>query len=219
MYGLVDVNTTPPYQYGLAPIDSVVTPTVSVHTELGELVPTSSYGDGVAWDTGNHRALARSINNLQDHKTAHQSPGLVGTLTNTLGGGVYQLVYMRKVFFGIQRFGAGFGFGYLSRSASAKIWFRSSSGAAVNARITLAANRITDAYLTEVSATAAGYQWVAPFSQGVVTTPATTAWGTSTEVLLDLRCLDGEGCAWVAIELAAACETKGFAQLIERERT
>lgn len=210
--GLI-VNATPPYQYGLAPV-ATVSPTVAVHTELAEIVSTSCYGDGVALDTGNYRALARTINNLQDHKTAHQSPWLTGTpVTKTLTG-TYELVATRKVFMGCQQQIARNG-----RKVAVKLWFRSSTGAAVTARVTLSRSRVTSPYLVEATSTAAGYAWPGPCSQVVLTTSASTTWETSSEASLDLGVLNPDGSAWLSIELTTGCETRGFAQVIERERT
>jgi hypothetical protein len=207
-------NVSASYQYGLAGLNAV-TPTAASHTDGYEyLNTTTTYGDGASLDVAAYTSLARTINNLTDHRTAHQAPALgVRVLDNKAGGSAYQLMYMAKRFFGIGHYT-----GNIKRYAYASVWFRSATGAATSVRVTLSKNRITYPGVTSfVSPSTAGYVWTLPYSQGTATTSSTT-WSTSSEIQLDLANLDAYGCGWISIEVSADGEFRGLAQLIERER-
>ncbi len=198
------LDTSPAFHYGL-PQTSTIAPTADAHSELAELDPTGvSYGDGLPLDTGYHRALIRTVNNLMDHKTAHQSPALANTAFTT-GLLLWDLRVLSRRHFGIQSLGL------VRRVAACAVWFRSTSGAPVEIRVTLCPTRPR-------ATTLGDFTWPSPNSQVIFSTSSTT-WATSSEDELDLRYLDQYGCAWIGIELKGPAECRGLAQLIERERT
>lgn len=206
------------YEWGLAGINTI-TPSPPVHTDPCEHVPATAYGDGAALDTANHRALARTIDNLMNHRTAHQSPALgVTVMKNTKSGltGSFQLVYMAKKFFGVGKYGVG---APTRRSAWASLFLRRDKAGTATARVTLARSPMTAPYLVSATATVAGYAWGGAYSQFTTTTAGGTTWVTTAEQALDLAVLDADGCAWLCIELDAGAECRGIAQCIERERT
>jgi hypothetical protein len=218
--GLVDGVPVHAYQYGLAGIDTT-TPTAPSHTDGCEYIADLAVTDGSPFDTGNHKSLARTINNLMDHRTAHQHPSLGKTVMVGDPRGVgapYRLAWTAYHFFGVGRYGAAGATGAsVRRFLYASLFMRSNTAATAHGRVTLSRYRISDAYLTEYNATAPGYRWTGPYSQVTFSAPNAT-WITTAEGALDMSVLDVYGGAWVSIELDGLAQSLGLAQLVERER-
>jgi hypothetical protein len=201
--GLVE-STTAPFQYTLSTSAGVLSP-IS-HTVPAEHHAALDDGDGKPRDTGNDAGLARTINNLIDHKTAHQSPGLDFTERANDSVSGYVLTYLKKVFVGSGTVGLG---GSVSRVLAVAPFFRSKTGASVTVRVTLCSNRPVSSSYTDVAFTAF-------VSQASWSTTSTT-YVTGAEATLDLGVINGTG--WLAIEITEHCATRGLTQCIQRERT
>lgn len=195
-----------PYNYGDTQIDA--TPhTAADHTELPARHATVAYGDGKPRDTGYERDAVRMINNLWDHKTAHQTPVLWNTalVAVTAGASEFDLLAMCPVFCGPQVLTGG-----MERYLWVAPFFRSNSGGSVTCRITLCAYGVFDDSLTDV---------VIPGAVDQVTfTTSSTTWATPAEQKLDLRLLGALGYGFILIEGNDDLEIRGLAQAIERER-
>ncbi len=203
--GLVD-GTAPPFQFGIQPIAATLF-TAEDHTQLAELDPTGiSTATDIAYDTGYHRAIVRTINNLMDHKTAHQSPVLSCTAAGYgFGSGTWILKFLQKHHFGVQSLGL------VGRAIAVAPWLKGDGVSPIPVRVSLCPFLPTGASLSDVV-------WPAPVQQVTFTTSLST-WSTATEQLLDLRILDHYGNAWIGIEVGQFASCRGLAQLIERERT
>ena len=206
------IQGSPAYLYGLA--GPGIAFTSMAHTELAELeVPASiaSSGDGVAYDTGYHRAIAATINNFMDHKSAQQGSALTTSALVYASAGApdWVLVETKKRFFGVGSLGI------VRRLLAVAPWLRSTAGTS-SVRVTLSATRPR----RKASATGEYDDVVfsAPYSQATFTSSSAT-WATATEDYLDLRYLDAQGCCYISIECKATAQTRGLALCIVRERT
>lgn len=201
-------NLAPPYHYALSG-PTGVTVTEPAHTELAELDPTGiCAGDGVALDTGYHLALAKTVNNFIDHKSAQQGPNLTGIVIDfpsSIGSPDFTLVAMQRRYFGKATIG-----GLVRRLLTIAPWLRATSGTS-EVRVTLSPYRPRGDTFEDVV-------WSQPYSQ-VTFSSSTSTWATATSQDLDLRYLDAEGCCWIGIELAENAETRCIAQCRVKERT
>ncbi len=203
--GLIQ-STYAPFQFGIQPISTVAF-TPETHASLAELDPTGvSATTDMPYDTGYHRGIVRTINNLMDHKTAHQSPILCTTAAGYgFGSGTWILKFLQKHHFGRQSLGL------VGRAVAVAPWIKGDGVTSVPIRVSLCPFIPSGSSLSDVV-------WPAPVQQATFITTLST-WATATEQLLDLRILDAYGNAWIGIEVGQFGETRGLAQMIERERT
>jgi hypothetical protein len=181
-------------------------------TEAAELIPTNSYGDGIANDTGVTRALITSVNQFIDRKSAHQCPMLWHYEDGSGSFSFYVTLWTGLVYLGQDIVGSTVG-----RAAAIAPFYKSGGGDAY-LRVTLsntpplAANgsdgsgldtaRFTDAF--------ASAEWIT----------SNTTYETGTTQLLDLNTKSIEaGYVWVTIEGHDNVYTKGLAKFIEGPRT
>lgn len=91
-----------PYQYTSTQEPYAWTPPAG---ELAELAPTVSYGDGVAFDIGTERSLARTMNQIIDRKTAHQTSPQGPRLAQQIGATIWSIQGMIPIFLGTEMLG------------------------------------------------------------------------------------------------------------------
>jgi hypothetical protein len=216
--GVVETTpTVPAFEYGLTAVNTA-TFTAADHTQQCEYLLLGLGGVGVLAgqpdDVGTHKALVQSVNNLFNHRTAHQSPSLGKTILTGGATGRWTIRELKKRFFGIGRYGLG---AATNRYAYAAPFLRLSKGASASVRVTFARARPLDGYIVAATGALAGYTWSYPVAQQTFTTTS-ASWTTATELPFDLSVLDSFGCCWVAIELDDSVECRGLATCIERER-
>lgn len=191
-----------PFTFGLGQTGAA---TLEDHTAPSELVPTASYGDGVARDVGNERALIRSLNNFICHKSAKQSPALEATVRTQSSAGTRVLCIIPKFF------GALPSTGSVTRYLSVAPWMRSSTGASVTITVTLARYYPVDDSLASMTIDD-------PKVSATFTTSSTT-WQTPTPVDLDMRgIVDDGGRAVIIIESTQNGSIRGLAVCRQSER-
>lgn len=190
-------------QYALAqPAGSFTT---ASYAEVCERVATATAGDGAALDVGADVALARNTNWLLDHGTVRQSPALSNSvLTNTVGG--FKAVLHSAIFINSATLPAN-----VIRKLYVAPFMRSTDGSSAQCRVTLMRAPTVSNSFYDVTR-------MAPYAEATFTTTSTT-WGTATEQGLDLAGIpNGDGLAWLLVEINTKCETRGLGQCVERWR-
>lgn len=124
-----------PFQYAVGfPALTITAYTANSAADPVELMPTSSYGDGVGLDVGTQAAVARLINNMLDYKTAVSTPYLQNTeLSGAAATGTWLLVLVLPISLTQEILTTT-----VNRVLSVAPHFKSSDGASASVRITLA---------------------------------------------------------------------------------
>jgi hypothetical protein len=179
------------------------------HTNLPEMVPSSTYTDGAPLDVGHVRAMIRAANNLLDYKTAIKAPKMfTSEISNTdVTGTSYKLVDYWPVFLGAEVPTAT-----VVRQIATSVMARSTDGTSTKIRVTLSRNRPTASTLTDVTfaGTYSQVEWT-----GIT---STTAAVQSTAYLPVNVKQPGVNTAWVCVELGYKCACWGVAKFEEGAR-
>ena len=181
--------------------------------DKAEIVATNTHGDGVAMDAGTDRALATTINNFIDYKSAHQAPCLWSEYTETTNTYPYFTpIYMGPVYIGNDSLTAT-----VTRDLTVSVWMRSSAGAAAYIRVTLSRIPPADAPAVAVGVDSA-VAFTDHFSSAEWNTTSTT-WAASTDATLSIAVKDlFFGYAWLTIEKKGEGQSRGLAKCIEGPR-
>lgn len=201
-------NVAQPYEWSASqeplPIDT------NIATDKPEFVAAGAYGDGRAFDVGHERAIARLANSLNDSKTAHQTPLMIGTSFGSSGASFWGLNCIIPVFFGMEQTSNSIA-RYLTVAPSMKT---TSANAVGFVRVTLSKER-------PVNAPGSGptFQSVAyanTFAQQTwSTTSPSTAWTVGEDRQLNLLAKNGYGWAWLVIETFNLGLCRGLTKCIE----
>lgn len=178
--------------------------TLSVHTEPGELLPTLSYGDGVAIDTGTDYALATTANWIQDHHTKHMSPMLAPVPVSYASGSGFKTLMFSYIYLGQGAQSSG-----ARRYLNVAPFFRSTDGSSVTLRVTLLRNKPTSNVIVDATLPP-------PYAQVTFTT--TSNWNTPATAALETSVLGVGGEGFILIEGTQKCETYGLASVTESHR-
>lgn len=182
------------------------------------MIPTMLYADGRPRDVGTDRALANSLNQYVDRKSAHQSPWLDNAhYAGDNTGNVNDRIALRviPVFFGTEHLSAT-----VERFVTVAPWLRSATGGSAIFTITL--SEMLPTYPPGVGFSDASFRPSFPgrFSQYTWTTTSTT-WTTAAETSLSLGVKNLIlGYAFLVLETNAmgTAECRGFAKFIESAR-
>lgn len=203
--GLLESSGSP-YQYGIQGNPSSFT--VNTGSELAELYAQISYGDGKPRDVGADRGIIRTLNNLIDYRTAKQGGWLCNTVlentTYSTGGG-YQLAFLKPFFIGSETYPVT-----IQRKLRIAPFFRSSTGASANLRVTISPYPTSSTSKNDVS-------FYTPNTSVVFTTSSTT-WATATEQDIPLTFRPSDGIIWIHVELGIHCQTRGLGLCKESQR-
>ena len=190
----------------------------SNQTELAELVPNLCYGDGRPWDVGHDQAIARSINQYIDHKSAHQSPYLHNAtllLYDEITVAWFTMAF-GPIFVGTEHLSST-----VTRTLTVAPWFRSQNGNAAKLRITIMRSPPVAAGIGFLP----GEQYRNSvyndhFSQSAEYSTSSTTWQMGADANLSLNTKDiFFGFVWVLIEGQGDIESRGLAKCIEGPRT
>jgi hypothetical protein len=199
-------STAVPYLYGYDAQGSGYT--ARTHVDLPERRASASYGDGVPLDVGYERGIVRTVNNLIDHKTAHNSPFLGAEQSYTKGASStnYVLVMIAPMYLGTMTLTSD-----VARYLYVAPLMRSLTGASATVKVTLSRYPCASASRSDVT-------FSAPYTTRSFSTTSTT-YVTSTEQSFDLSIVGDNGIAYLHVEVGDGAATRGLAQAIERERS
>ncbi len=208
--GLI-IDTAQPYMYGSGTADPTYTAEVAA-AEI-ELVPSVSYGDGFARDTGHESTIGRLANNLLDYKGTERQPMLFNSIVSNFSFSTgYLLVAYWPIFLGYEIPSSAL-FRYLSVAPMAC----SSDGSSVSMKIGLWRYRPNPSTLHNLPSPD---NLVNPYASATFSgvTSTTMAVLAAQQMSINIK-HPLTGRAWLVMELGYKCRTYGIAKLHEGART
>lgn len=187
-------------------------------TELAEFVPDLCFGDERPWDCGHDQAIARTLNQFIDAKSAHQAPYLHNA---TLGlydeaTSAWFTMAFGPVFLGTEHLSTT-----ITRVLTVAPFFRSGSGGTAKLRITIMRS-------PPIAALGIGFLpgeqykdsvFTDAYSQSQEYTTTSTTWQTGADAELSLDTKDiFFGFVYVLIEGQGDIECRGLAKCVEGPR-
>jgi hypothetical protein len=185
--------------------------------DLAEFVPDMCYGDGRPWDVGHEQAIARTINQLIDYKTAHQTPCLSSQVIGMYDEATvaWFTLFHGPIFVGTEHLSAT-----VTRVMRVAPFYRSRTGGTAKVRITLMRSPPVAAGVGFLP----GEQYRDSvfndhYSQSAEYSTTSTTWqtGAESELTLDTKDLFF-GFVYVLIEGQGPVECRGLGQAIEGPR-
>lgn len=198
--------------------DELFTFSDNTSADPGEFVPDMCYGDGRPYDVGHERAIARTLNNFIDYKSAHQAPALSTQVQGNWFEAGTQWVTM---FFGPEFLGTEHLDSSVTRVLRVAPWLRSRTGATAKVRITIMASPPTG---NDGGGYLPGEQFSDPivtdrFSRSSEWTTTSTTWAQGDTVELSLGVKDlFFGFVYILIEGYGYVECRGPALCSEGPR-